>query len=44
MTASARYSRLSRISRYTRSGKMITMSQAPSVNFTTANSTTTSAV
>ena len=44
MAASCRYSRLSRISRYTRAGNKITMSQAPSVNFTTANRTTTSAV
>ena len=44
MAASLRYCRLRRISVYTSTGKMITISHAPSVNFTTANSTTTSAV
>ena len=44
MAASLPYCRLRRISMYTSTGKMITISQAPSVNFTTANSTTTSAV
>ena len=39
--ASVRYSRLSRISAKTLIGKMIRISQAPSVNFTTAKITTT---
>jgi hypothetical protein len=40
-SASSRYRLLSLISPKTISGKMITMSQAPSVNFTTAKTTTT---
>ena len=44
IAASFRYSRLRRISRYTITGNMITISHAPSVNFTSANSTTTNAV
>ena len=43
-SASIRYSRLSRMSRNTRTGKMMTITQAPSVNFTTAKMTTTIAV
>ena len=39
--ASVRYSRLSRISANTPIGKMIRISQAPAVNFTTAKITTT---
>ena len=42
--ASARYCRLSLISANTPIGKMITISQAPSVNFTIAKITTTSEV
>ncbi len=42
--ASARYSRLSRISANTRIGPTITISQAPSVNFTIAKMMTTSTV
>ncbi len=41
---SIRYSRLSRISRKTRTGKMMTITQAPSVNFTIAKIATTIAV
>ena len=43
-SASIRYSLLSRTRRNTRVGKMITITQAPSVNFTTAKITTTIAV
>ena len=43
-SASIRYSLLSRISRNTRVGKTITITQAPSVNFTTAKIATTIAV
>ena len=39
--ASVRYSRFSRISASTPTGKMIRISQAPAVNFTTAKITTT---
>jgi len=40
-SASIRYSRLSRISRKTSTGKMMTTTHAPSVNFTIAKIPTT---